>query len=63
VVTSDDVAVGKPAPDVFLHAAKLLGVTPLKCLALDDAPAGVLAAQRAGMQVVTIPMTIAAHRS
>ena len=58
VVTSDDVAEGKPAPDVFLHAAKLLGVTPLKCLVLEDAPPGILAAQRAGMQVVAIPMTI-----
>ena len=58
VVTSDDVAEGKPAPDVFLHAAKLLGVTPLKCLVLEDAAPGILAAQRAGMQVVAIPMTI-----
>ena len=63
VVTADDVAEGKPAPDVFLHAARLLGVIPLKCLALDDAPAGILAAQRAGMQVVAIPMTIAARRA
>jgi HAD superfamily hydrolase (TIGR01509 family) len=59
VVTSEDVAEGKPAPDIFLHAAKLLGVTPMKCLALEDAPAGILAAQRAGMQVLAIPMTIA----
>ena len=62
VVTSDDVAEGKPAPDVFLHAAKLLGVTPPKCLVLEDAPPGILAAQRAGMQVVAIPMTIAVPR-
>lgn len=55
VVTSDDVAEGKPAPDIFLHAAKLLGVDPKKCLVLEDAPAGILAAQRAGMQVLTIP--------
>jgi len=57
VVTSEDVSEGKPAPEIFLHAAKLLGVTPLKCLALEDAPPGILAAQRAGMQVVAIPMT------
>lgn len=55
VVTADDVAEGKPAPDIFLYAAKLLGVVPSKCLALEDAPAGVLAAQRAGMKVISIP--------
>lgn len=55
VVTADDVTDGKPAPDVFLRAANLLGVSPSKCLALEDAPAGILAAQRAGMQVIAIP--------
>jgi HAD superfamily hydrolase (TIGR01509 family) len=55
VVTVDDVPEGKPAPDVFLHAARLLGVVPSKCLALDDAPSGILAGQRAGMQVIAIP--------
>lgn len=55
VVTADDVAEGKPAPDIFLRAAKLLGVSPSKCLALEDAPAGILSAQRAGMQVIEIP--------
>lgn len=55
VVTADDVAEGKPAPDVFLKAAKLLEVDPADCLALDDAPAGIIAAQRAGMQVIAIP--------
>lgn len=55
VVTADDVAEGKPAPDIFLKAAHLLGVSPTKCLALEDAPAGIMAAQRAGMQVIGIP--------
>jgi len=55
VVTADDVAEGKPAPDIFLRAAKLMGVSPTKCLALEDAPAGIVAAQRAGMQVIAIP--------
>jgi HAD superfamily hydrolase (TIGR01509 family) len=55
VVTADDVTDGKPAPDIFLKAAQLLGVSPSKCLALEDAPAGILAAQRAGMQVIAIP--------
>ena len=55
VVTADDVPVGKPAPDIFLKAAQLLGVSPLKCLVLEDAPAGVMAAQLAGMQVICVP--------
>ena len=55
VVTVDDVPIGKPEPDVFLHAARLVGVVPAKCLALDDAPSGILAAERAGMQVIAIP--------
>jgi HAD superfamily hydrolase (TIGR01509 family) len=59
VVTADDVKEGKPAPDIFLHAARLLGVTPVRCLALDDAPAGILAAQRAGMQVIAVPSPLA----
>lgn len=55
VVTADDVSEGKPAPDIFLKAAHLLGVNPSKCLVLEDAPAGILAAQRAGMQVIAVP--------
>ena len=59
VVTADDVSEGKPSPEVFLKAASLLGVAPEKCLVLEDAPAGILAAQRAGMQVVPIPSPLA----
>lgn len=59
VVTLDDVKEGKPAPDIFFKAAKRLGVPPAKCLALDDAPAGIIAAQLAGMQVITIPPPLA----
>lgn len=59
VVTADDVTEGKPAPDIFLHASRLLGVVPARCLALDDAPAGILAAQRAGMQVIAVPSPLA----
>jgi HAD superfamily hydrolase (TIGR01509 family) len=61
VVSSDDVAAGKPAPDVFLRAAELLGVPPERCLVLEDAPAGILAAQRAGMQVIAIPSPLAVN--
>ncbi|GAA5481859.1 HAD family hydrolase [Haloferula sargassicola] len=55
VVTADDVAIGKPAPDIYLKAAELLGVAPARCLAVEDAPAGIMSAQQAGMRVQAIP--------
>ena len=55
VVTADDIKCGKPAPDIFLEAAKRLEVDPKNCLVLEDAPAGIMAAQCAGMEVVTVP--------
>lgn len=55
VITADEVPVGKPAPDVYLEAAKRLGVVAQRCLAFEDAPAGILSAQAAGMQVVVVP--------
>ena len=55
VVTSDDVLVGKPDPAIFLKAAERIGVDPTKCVAFEDAAPGILSAQRAGMQVVTVP--------
>jgi HAD superfamily hydrolase (TIGR01509 family) len=54
-VTGDEVARGKPAPDIFLLAAERLGVEPVACLVLEDAPAGVQAAAAAGMRVVCVP--------
>lgn len=54
VVTRDDVADGKPAPDSFLLAAERLGFEPGECLVCEDAPAGVQAARAAGMPVVGI---------
>lgn len=56
VVTANDVTCGKPAPDIFLEAAKRLEVDPKKCLVLEDAPPGIMAAQSAGMEVVTVPV-------
>ena len=47
--TSEDCENGKPEPDVFLHAAKRLGVEPRDCLVIEDAGNGLLAARRAGM--------------
>lgn len=42
---------GKPAPDLFLHAAREMGAEPSDCIVIEDSPAGILAAQRAGMAV------------
>ncbi|MCO5064438.1 MAG: HAD family hydrolase [Rhizobiaceae bacterium] len=42
---------GKPAPDLFLHAAREMGAAPSRCIVVEDSPAGVMAAQAAGMRV------------
>lgn len=55
IVTADDVTHGKPAPDIFLEAARRMGAEPSSCLAVEDAPAGVAAARAAGMTVVAVP--------
>lgn len=55
VVTRDDVARGKPHPDLFLHAAALLGVPPETCLAVEDSLNGIRAAHAAGMMPVMVP--------
>ena len=55
IVYGDMVARGKPAPDGYLKAAHLLGVQPEACLVLEDSPAGVRAANAAGMSVAFIP--------
>lgn len=49
LVTGSDVERGKPAPDVYLLAARRLAVEPSSCLAIEDAPAGIQAAKSAGM--------------
>lgn len=55
VVTFDDIAQPKPAPDAYLHAAALLGVAPVDCLAFEDSEVGARAAWEAGMTVVQVP--------
>jgi len=55
VATSSDVALAKPAPDVYLLAAQKLDVQPAYCLALEDSPTGVQAALAAGMSVIQVP--------
>lgn len=57
LVTADDVAQGKPAPDPYLLAAERLDMDPQRCVVFEDAPAGVEAAQRAGAQVVAVAST------
>lgn len=54
-VEDADVERGKPAPDVFLAAARKLGASPSECLVFEDSPAGVTAAISAGMPVVAVP--------
>jgi HAD superfamily hydrolase (TIGR01509 family) len=55
VVCGNEVKRRKPAPDVYLLAAKRLGVAPADCLAIDDSGSGILAAKRAGMLAVAVP--------
>ncbi|MDB6051531.1 MAG: family hydrolase [Pseudomonas sp.] len=57
VVTADDPEVGaaKPAPDIFLVAARRLGVDPKDCLVFEDSPFGVTAAKAAGMFAIAVP--------
>ncbi|GAA2929386.1 MULTISPECIES: HAD family hydrolase [Streptomyces] len=55
VVSADEVAHGKPAPDVFLEAARRLGAEPAGCVVLEDAAPGAAAAHAAGMRCIAIP--------
>ncbi|WP_030566056.1 HAD family hydrolase [Streptomyces aureocirculatus] len=59
IVSADEVEHGKPAPDVFLAAAALLGAEPADCVVLEDAAPGALAARAAGMRCIAIPYVAA----
>lgn len=61
LVTADDVEKGKPNPEPYLLAARRLGRAPEACLVLEDAPAGVTAAQRAGAQVIGVTVASSAE--
>jgi len=54
-VSSEEVARGKPAPDVYLEAARRLGVDPAACVAIEDSTNGIRAAAAAGMTVIATP--------
>ncbi len=56
-VAAEDVERGKPAPQVFLLAASRLGVPPERCIVVEDAPAGIEAARRAGMRSIFLRHT------
>lgn len=53
--SAQHMARGKPAPDIYLHAAKQLGYPPARCLALEDSRAGTQSAMAAGMTCYTVP--------
>jgi HAD superfamily hydrolase (TIGR01509 family) len=54
-VSSEEVARGKPAPDVYLEAARRLGVEPNACAAVEDSHGGIQSAKEAGMRVIVFP--------
>lgn len=60
-VCADDVCRAKPAPDLYLSAAALLGLPPQECLAIEDAPSGVQAAGNAGMRVIGVTTSFPAE--
>lgn len=55
ICTGYDVAKGKPEPDIYLYGAASIGIAPESCIALEDSPAGVLSASRAGCMTVMVP--------
>jgi HAD superfamily hydrolase (TIGR01509 family) len=61
VVTGENVEHKKPAPDIFLLAARSLGVMPEECVVVEDAANGIQAAKAAGMRSVAVAQTLPAH--
>lgn len=61
LVAADDVTRGKPDPEPYLLAARLLGVDPADCVVFEDAPAGLRAGRAAGMATVALATTHPAH--
>lgn len=61
IVSGSEVEHSKPAPDIFLEAAKRIGADPGRCVVLEDAEAGVQAAKSAGMFVIAVPNKYTSH--
>lgn len=57
LVTADDVEQGKPAPDPYLLAVKKLRIDPARCVVVEDAPAGITSARKAGTRVIGVAST------
>jgi hypothetical protein len=55
ICSGHDVKQGKPAPDIYIHAAASVGIPPENCLAIEDSPAGLESAFRAGCMPVLVP--------
>lgn len=55
ILSAQMVERGKPEPDIFLYGAEILGLKPEECMVLEDAPAGILGAKRAGCVPVMVP--------
>jgi HAD superfamily hydrolase (TIGR01509 family) len=62
VISSDSVKNGKPAPDVYLHAAELLQIKASECVAFEDAESGVRSAKAAGMKCIAVPNKYTANQ-
>ena len=54
IVTNDEVPNGKPAPDIYLKVAEVLGSDPKQCLVFEDVPGGIKAGKAAGMKVAAV---------
>lgn len=61
ITTACEVAAGKPSPDIYLHVAKELQISPEKCLVFEDVPAGIMAGRAAGMEVCAVEDDFSAH--
>src|SRR3954471_10150106 len=57
LVGAEDVVQGKPSPDVYLEAARRLGMAPADCVVIEDAPAGIEAGRAAGVRVIALTTT------
>jgi HAD superfamily hydrolase (TIGR01509 family) len=62
IVAGDEVKRAKPDPEIFLKAAKMLGLEPFECIVIEDAKMGIIAAKNAGMKVISIPDDLTKHQ-